>query len=72
MIAPKVPPHVLTDDVAAHRWVVHGDGSACEDGCDALGDPERVRAYQDAAGPYDGPLDSEMREPNPPRGILDL
>lgn len=32
-----------------HRYLVHGDGSKCEDGCDRPADPKRLAEYIDSA-----------------------
>ena len=38
---------LIADPVFAHAWLCHGgDRSKCPDGCDTLGDPDRVYLYQ--------------------------
>lgn len=33
-------------DELHHQWLVHPDGSKCEDGCDERADPRRVKVYR--------------------------
>lgn len=36
------------DDVDAHNFLCHNDGSGCDDGCDAMANPARLDALNDA------------------------
>lgn len=36
----------LEDDYYAHMYLCHGDGSNCEDGCNGIPNPKRLRAYE--------------------------
>ncbi len=42
----RVPDDVLLDPVAAHRWLVHYDGSPHLDGCDNRAAKDRADAYE--------------------------